>query len=179
MRQYLSSSGAALDRERLGWWGLMAFETRLFWDRVNYAWQDAVVEYNEEFQRSWLASLGLESGTWWHLLLLSLGLLTAGLATISLLLRRRGRESDPWRHAWRQLCQKLARAGHPPCRPAEGPLSYVKRVSPDNAPLLAMARLYAEGRYGASDGMEGSLHSFRSQAKAMAAKLSPSGTKRG
>lgn len=165
MRQYLSSSGAALDRERLGWWGLMAFETRLFWDRVNYAWQDAVVEYNQEFQRSWLASLGWESGTWWHLLLLSMGLLLTGLATISLLLRRRGRESDPWRHAWRQLCQKLARAGHPPCRPSEGPLGYVKRVSPENGSLLAMAHMYTEGRYGATDSSGDSLSAFLSLAK--------------
>ena len=165
MRQYLSSSGAALDRERLGWWGLMAFETRLFWDQVNYAWQDAVVEYNEEFQRSWLASLGLESGTWWHLLLLSLGVLIWGLVVITLFLRRHGRERDPWRYAWTQLCQKLARAGHPPCRPAEGPLGYVSRISPESGPLMEMAQMYAKGRYGAANSSGDSLNAFRSLAK--------------
>jgi hypothetical protein len=165
MRQYLSSSGAALDRERLGWWGLVTYETRLFWDQVNYAWQDAVVEYNEEFQRSWLASLGLESGTWWHLLLLSLGVLIWGLVVITLFLRRHGRERDPWRYAWTQLCQKLARAGHPPCRPAEGPLGYVSRISPESGPLMEMAQMYAKGRYGAANSSGDSLNAFRSLAK--------------
>ncbi|MFM2166437.1 MAG: hypothetical protein RIS79_808 [Verrucomicrobiota bacterium] len=148
MREYLSSSGAALERERLGWWGLMVFETRLFWDRVNYAWQDAIVEYNDELQRNWFASLGWHSGTWWQLLLISIGLLMAGLMVIALLLHRRESERDPWRRAWRQLCQKLARAGFPACRPSEGALGYVQRIAPGNHSLQNLARLYADGRYG-------------------------------
>ncbi|MFN7561162.1 MAG: transglutaminaseTgpA domain-containing protein [Prosthecobacter sp.] len=159
MRAYLSSDGAAMERERLGWWGLMVFETRLFWDRVNYAWQDAVVEYNQEFQRSWLASLGWESGTWWQLLLISLGCLMVGLVLINLLLRCRSRERDPWRGAWSQLCQQLARTGYPACRACEGPLGYVQRIAPDNRHLQALAHLYAEGRYGSGGA---TLADFRS-----------------
>lgn len=167
MREYLSSGGAALERERLGWWGLVVFETRLFWDRVNYAWQDAVVEYNQELQRSWFASLGWESGTWWQLLLLSVGFLAAGLAVIGLFLRRR-RETDPWRGAWRQLCRRLVKKGYPACRACEGPLSYIQRIAPENRSLLALARLYAEGRYGAGAVR---LADFQSALKASSAGL--------
>lgn len=148
MRGYLSSGGAALERGRLGWWGLLVFETRLFWDRLNYAWQDTVVEYNDDLQHSWLASLGWKDGAAWHLLLICLGFFMAGTTVISLLLRRRARAGDPWRRAWEKFCQKLAQQGFPPCRSSEGPLQYVKRIAPGDGSLHALALRYAEGRYG-------------------------------
>lgn len=148
MRGYLSSGGAAFERERLGWWGITVFETRLFWDRLNYAWQDTVVEYNDDLQRNWLASLGWEIGSTWHLLLICLGFFVTGLSLISLQLRRRGRPVDPWRRAWEKFCQKLAKKGFPRCRPSEGPLGYMKRIAPGDSSMQALALRYAEGRYG-------------------------------
>lgn len=162
MRGYLNLGGADIERQRLSWLGLALFETRLFWDRVNYAWQDAVVEYDDELQRGWFADLGWTSGTWWHLLLLSLAFLVIGLVVIAWVLRRQGMMQDPWLRAWQKLCQKLAQAGFPPRKPGEGPLAYMKRVFPDNAEMAELARLYAEGRYGTA---EGSVTNFRLRVK--------------
>lgn len=163
-RGYLDLDGAAIERQRLSWWGLAMFETRLLWDCVNYAWQDAVVEFNEDFQRDWLARLGFEDGRWWHLLVLSMLFLIIGLVLISIFLQRRRREADPWHRAWLKLCTKLAKAGHPPRHPGEGPLAYAQRLSPAHSPLHDLALLYAEGRYGA---FGASLPHFQKQAAAL------------
>ncbi|MFM7606602.1 MAG: transglutaminaseTgpA domain-containing protein [Prosthecobacter sp.] len=148
-RGYLDLDGAAIERQRLSWWGIALFESRLLWDQANYAWQDAVVEFNEDFQHEWLSRLGFENSRWWHLLTFSILFVLLGLALISLLLQRRPFGGDPWHHAWLKLCAKLAKAGHSARHPAEGPLAYAQRVAPVCSPLHDLALLYAEGRYGA------------------------------
>lgn len=160
-RGYLDLDGAAIERQRLSWWGLALFESRLLWDQVNYAWQDAVVEFNEDFQHEWLSRLGFENSRWWHLLTFSILFVILGLVLISLRLQRRPFTRDLWHRTWLKLCAKLAKAGHPPRHCSEGPLAYAQRVSPEHSMLHDLALLYAEGRYGAC---AASLHSFQKRA---------------
>jgi hypothetical protein len=157
-RTYLNSSAGGAALADMSAWSRALFETRLLWDRVNFAWQESVVEYNQESQENWLARAGI---AWqpWHLIGFSLAVLLGTLFGIYRWLRRGARPRDPWARAWQKLCDKLRLAGHSPRHPGEGPLHYAARVRSTKLDITPLAQLYAEGRYGAEGG---DLRAFRS-----------------
>ena len=160
MRIFLASGGATVAERDLTWWSRGIFNARVLWDRLNYAWQDRVVEFDEDLQSNWIAQLGWITGRWWHLLAISVAILGTGLLIITLWLRRRARHPDPWARAWLRLCQKIVRAGYAPRRASEGPLAYIHRVAGDNPELTQLAETYATARYGAR---RSSTHEFQTR----------------
>ncbi|MBK8091809.1 MAG: DUF3488 domain-containing protein [Verrucomicrobiaceae bacterium] len=157
LRGYLTSGAGSGAMADMGTWDMMVFETRLFWDRLNFAWQESVVEYDEESQQSWLASLAwlIGGGRWWrpwHLLGISFVLLSIALLLIYRWLSRRAAPADPWARAWLKLCEKLRRAGFPARHPGEGPLHYAQRIRTPQMDITPLAENYATGRYGAAGG---------------------------
>lgn len=149
MRVFLASGGSTIAERDLSWWSRGIFNARVLWDRLNYAWQDRIVEFDEDLQSNWLAQLGWITSKWWHLLAISIAILGTGLLTIMLWLRRRARHPDPWAHAWHLLCQKLARAGYAQRHASEGPLAYIRRIASGDPELNQLVETYAAARYGA------------------------------
>jgi uncharacterized protein (DUF58 family) len=154
-RTYLNSGAGSGVLADMGLWRRAVFETRLVWDRLNFAWQESVVEYNQESQEGWLSRLGI---AWrpWHLLLLSALVLLSALYAIYRWLRRKRRVRDPWLRAWQLLGEKLHRAGFAARHAGEGPLDYARRISTPQMDIRALAETYAQGRYGA-DGADASV----------------------
>lgn len=149
LESYLLGDVEALERFRSSYWGRGLQQFRLFWDHLNFQWYNTVVSFDEEAQLEWLSWLGLSSLPRRELLLgLSLGGLALGLLGLHFWLRRPGRDPDPWAQAWREFCGRLERQGLPPRRAGEGPLAYAERAAPGHPQILALARCYAEGRYG-------------------------------
>lgn len=151
LRSWLAGGAEAAERQRRSLWGRVTQRMRLLWDSLSYAWQDRVIDYNQETQRGLLERLGLVQSR--------LSLLVASIAAVFLVaafvtwwLRRPARHADPWMRVWQRVCQKLAKAGVRPRLAHEGPLAYAERVSalrPDLAPQIKpLAELYASGRYG-------------------------------
>ncbi len=131
---------------------------RLWWDSVNYDWQNQVIDYNQETQRSLLERLGLRQSKLVLLIPSAAFVLLAG-ALVTLWLRRPARHADPWMRLWQRACRRVNRAGVPAWMPHEGPLTFARRVTearPDLAPQFEpLATQYISGRYGASrDGLE-------------------------
>ncbi|MBE7498545.1 MAG: DUF3488 domain-containing protein [Verrucomicrobiaceae bacterium] len=147
-RRIIEAQASRAARE-FGFLGEMVFQVRVMWDRLSYAWEDRVVDFDREEQSDWLASLGWRSGTWWHLLGVSAGVVALGLLAVWAWLRRRAVPDDPWARAWQRLCRKLLRAGFPARRPCEGPLAYVERLRTGSAEIEALVQDYVAGRYGA------------------------------
>ena len=143
----------ALSRLDLGW--LQA--ARMRWDLVNNRWNQWVLGYGQEGQRSLLAGLHPWLARWEGMitaLASGIVLLLAGLAAWSL---RHGlrRDRDPALAAYRRFCTRLARRGL--ARAAhEGPQDYAARVlraRPDLAPaVMAITRDYIDLRYGRTPG---------------------------
>ncbi len=143
----------ALSRLDLGW--LQA--ARMRWDLVNNRWNQWVLGYGQDGQRSLLAGLHPWLARWEGMikaLASGIALLLAGLAAWSL---RHGlrRDRDPALAAYRRFCTRLARRGL--ARAAhEGPQDYAARVlraRPDLAPaVMAITRDYIDLRYGRTPG---------------------------
>jgi len=148
IRDYIAGGSAERDRQLATWWGYLTHQSRVIWDRLNYAWQDRVVEFDQDSQRSWLSRLNLSRITTAHLLIISGSVLTLAAFLISLWHRRRTQHADPWSRAWQHLCQKLAKSGHPARLPSEGPLAYIQRIGTTDPVLHCLAQIYANGRYG-------------------------------
>ena len=161
LRWFFSGGAAEMERQRRSLWGRFAQSTRLLWDGISYAWQNQIIDYNQESQRGLLLLLGLQQN---QLLLLVPSALAVMLAAgiMTWWLRRPARHADPWARSWLKLCQKLATSGLPQRPLHEGPMAYAERVSAARPELAddmqQLAALYAQGRYGnAPDG----LHAFK------------------
>ncbi|MBB6091434.1 transglutaminase-like putative cysteine protease [Povalibacter uvarum] len=126
---------------------------RLAWDAANTFWNDQIVEFGEQQQRSLLDDLGFENADWEALgtaLVISLigffAVLTSWLAW-----QYRSRQRDPVAQAYDQLCRRLA-GRQLPRAAYEGPNDYLARVTaarPDLRDGLAEIRaLYLSLRYG-------------------------------
>lgn len=122
-------------------------------DAITNAWNQWVLSYNAQRQRSLLQGLGLDAPDWQSLSLMLVGAASlVGLVIGALLLyagRRVGR--DPASAAWERLSLQLARLGLAR-EPGEGPRDYARRVAacrPALAqPMTTIARHYIALRYG-------------------------------
>jgi protein-glutamine gamma-glutamyltransferase len=128
-------------------------QMRNAWDAVNTYWNDNIVEFGQDQQRSLLSRLGIEDADWQDLGIGLVATLIAFFASVSLYLaiRYRPPRRDPLVETYEQLCrrfarQNLARSAH------EGPSDYLLRVAtarPDLAALLnEFRRVYVNQRYG-------------------------------
>jgi transglutaminase-like putative cysteine protease len=126
---------------------------RLTWDSMANSWNQWVLGYTPERQRALLSRAGLEDATWRTLaglLLAATGLIVLVLALVTLR-RLRVRVHDPVSRAYAAFCAKLARRGLARA-PAEGPLTYGRRIArarPDlDAAVREFVALYVALRYG-------------------------------
>jgi transglutaminase-like putative cysteine protease/uncharacterized protein (DUF58 family) len=166
LASYLLGDEAALERFRSSFWGRGLQQFRLFWDHLNFQWYNTVVSFDEEAQFEWLSWLGLTGGLSREVLLgACLGGLVLALLALHLWLRRAVSPPDPWARAWRAFCRRLEQQGLSPRQAGEGPLAYVGRVAPGHPQVLALARRYAEARYGP---VPTDLREFRRELRALA-----------
>ncbi len=128
-------------------------QARLTWDSMSNSWNQRVLGYNPERQRSLLSRVGIDDATWRTLtvvLVAVTGIIMLALALITLR-RLRTAVRDPVKLVYNRFCSKLGRKGLPRA-PAEGPLDYAARLSrqrPDLAPgVAAITQLYVALRYG-------------------------------
>lgn len=128
-------------------------QMRLAWDALNTFWNDQIVEFGQQQQRSLLQWLGIENADWEALgttLVVSLAaffmLLTGWLAW-----QYRPKHREPVAQAYAQLCRRLA-ARQLSRVPSEGPNDYLIRVAarrPDlKGQLDEIRSLYISLRYG-------------------------------
>lgn len=140
---------ALIDADRLG----VLANLRYAWHALNSQWDEWVVGYNLERQRSFFSSLGQPSVDWQTLgfWLMAAIFVVGGAVTIGLLVHDRPPRREPSLVAWDRFCTKLASAGLSRA-PHEGPLDFLERVR-NSRPAIAPAaeeitRRYVEARYG-------------------------------
>ena len=133
-----------------GWLGMVQ-QGRLLADSVQAAWQQWVLDYSDEDQRSLMQRLGL--GDFGEIGLALLMVSSAGLvlALVVVGLTRGSRERlSATEVCYRRFCRRLERRGLPR-RASEGPLDYGRRLvsaRPDLAPQVThFLALYARARY--------------------------------
>jgi len=128
-------------------------QMRNAWDALNTYWNDNVIGFGQEQQRSLLAALGIKDPDWRQL---GIGLVIAVIAffaclSLYLAMRYRPPRRDPLVQTYEQLCKRFAKRALP--RAAyEGPNDYLSRLAaqrPDLARELDEVRqLYVSLRYG-------------------------------
>ena len=127
---------------------------RQTWDYMANTWNQWVLGYSPERQRSLLSNVGVDNATWEKLATILFGLAGVIVAMLTALALRqvRARVRDPVKIAYLRFCNKLRRKGLPR-EPAEGPVDYARRVGqarPELAPTVAaITRLYVALRYSA------------------------------
>ncbi|MFN0079587.1 MAG: transglutaminaseTgpA domain-containing protein [Prosthecobacter sp.] len=175
LRALLAGGAEEAERQRNSLLGRSLQRMRLWWDSVNYAWQNQVIDYNQETQRGLLERVGLRQSK--LVLLIPSGVaVLLGVLPVIWWLRRPARHADPWMRAWQHVCQRLAKAGLPARAANEGPLAYAQRVAVSRPDLASrfkpLAEMYALGRYG-------SAHETLDEFKTTLARFKPkrSGTK--
>lgn len=114
-------------------------QMRQAWDAMQNAWNEWILDYDLDRQRSLLEKLGFEKPDWKSLVAvlavaLSLALFFLGLATARGFRRRKMHPADK---SWRLFCRRLAGKGLAR-KSAEGPLNFARRVI-DSRPDLAAA----------------------------------------
>jgi len=126
---------------------------RLNWDAVNNQWNQWVLGYNVERQKSLLSGLGMPDVSWQNMAMTLFWSSAAVVLAIALsMLYTRGKQhKDSALSAYKVFCAKLARRGV--CRePSEGPLDFARRAMsalPESAGKIQLiASLYANTRYG-------------------------------
>ncbi|MFO1205227.1 MAG: DUF3488 and transglutaminase-like domain-containing protein [Burkholderiales bacterium] len=138
-----------LAREDIAWLRQALYR----WDALANAWNQWVLGYNPERQRSILARVGFDDATWrtMAMVLLVLSGLVLVALTALLFLNLRAQRDDPVQRAWLRFCEKLARRGAAR-HPSEGPVDYWQRVARDfpqvATDVQAIGELYVRLRYG-------------------------------
>jgi hypothetical protein len=128
-------------------------QARLTWDYMASTWNQWVLGYTPERQRSLLANAGVDDATWEKLtaILLVLAGIIVAMLTVLALRQLKSRVRDPVNMAYLRFCDKLRRKGLMRW-PAEGPVDYARRVErlrPDLTSAVAtITRLYVALRYG-------------------------------
>jgi len=126
---------------------------QLAWDALNAAWQERVVEFDDDMQRSLFERLGFKDVDW---RILGIGMaVTLGAFFVALTgwlaWRFRPPAQDPVATVYALLCRKL-KGGNLERRPHEGPIDYLSRVAaarPELKEQLEELRsLYVSLRYG-------------------------------
>ena len=124
---------------------------QLRWDAVANGWNQWVLGYNDERQRSLLRGFGFDGGDYRHLaaaMVTLMGLMMLGYLGWALRRRRRGDALD---RQWQRFCGRLSRAG---TRRADwqGPLDFAEQAAGRHPQLADDIRWiggrYAELRYG-------------------------------
>ena len=123
----------------------------LSWDAVNAAWNQWVLGFGPEVQRSLLQSLGLTKPSWPDLVAAMMTSCVVFLAALAFMLGRAGlRPVDPVLRQYRRFCNRLANICRGP-QPAEGPSDFARAVigvRPDLAgDIVAINALYLQLRY--------------------------------
>ena len=125
---------------------------RYAWQMMNSQWNEWVVGYNFDRQRSFFSSLGFRDIDWRTLgfWLMVATFVVGGAVSLGLLVRDRPRPIEPALAAWNRFCAKLAAAGVARA-PHEGPLDFLARVKSIRpqcaAPAEDITRRYVEARY--------------------------------
>lgn len=146
-------------------------QIRFTWDALNNQWNQWVIGYNTERQRSFLNQLGLDNTDWRSIgIWLLIGCFTVGGAVaLFLLARTRARRPDPEVAAYRIFVAQLHKTGIDRA-PHEGPLDFLARTMqerPDLAPAAQrITQLYVDLRYAEEDDRKRKLHELRSLARA-------------
>lgn len=109
------------------------------WDAITNGWNQWVMNYTPDKQKSFLRSLGFDNADWrtMAMLLLVCGSVALGAVTLPLLLHRQKR--DPLDVLYRALCQRMAQRGLPRA-PHEGPRAYRRRLIDADSPLTPQAK---------------------------------------
>ncbi|WP_395748222.1 transglutaminaseTgpA domain-containing protein [Prosthecobacter sp.] len=153
LRSFLAGGAEEAERQRRTLWGRTLQRLHLWWDSVNYGWQNQVIDYNQESQRGLLERVGLKQSKL-VLLIPSAAFVMLGALLITLWLRRPARHADPWMRAWQRACSRVGKAGVHALLPNEGPLAFAQRVAlsrPDLSDQFApLADMYVAGRYGST-----------------------------
>jgi len=122
-------------------------------DAVTNAWNQWVLSYNAQRQRSLLQGIGLDAPDWQTLSLLMVGATSLAALLIGALLLRPGRSGrrDADAMLWDRLSHRLARVGIGRA-PGEGPRDYARRIGAARPALAeAVSRIaqdYVDLRYG-------------------------------
>jgi transglutaminase-like putative cysteine protease len=130
-------------------------QLRNVWDAANTFWNDQVVKFGQQQQRSLLSLIGIENADWQELGIGIASVLIGFFASLSLYLALRYRppRRDPLVQAYDQLCRRFARRNLARAQ-YEGPNDYLIRVAtarPELAAQLEEVRgLYLSLRYGPS-----------------------------
>lgn len=128
-------------------------QVRNVWDALNTFWNDNIVEFGQQHQRSLLERLGIDDPDWRQL---GIGLLIAFIAFFAALsaylaIRYRPPPRDPLVATYERLCKRFAK--HSLARaPHEGPNDYLLRLARARPALAAQLDeirvLYSSLRYG-------------------------------
>jgi transglutaminase-like putative cysteine protease len=135
---------------------LLMRQLRLGWDSLANGWNQWVLGYTLERQRSLLTRVGLDDATWRTLAVLLLAATGAVILVVAFFTLRRlkVRVDDPVLRTYLAFCRKLAAKGLAR-EPAEGPLAYAQRVArsrPDlGAPVGDFVTLYVDLRYAGAE----------------------------
>ncbi len=143
-----------LARSQFSWLHGMRYR----WDALANTWNQWVIGYNPQHQRSLLASLGLYAAGWQQTTALFTALCGVLLLGFTAWALRNRQPLDPAAAAWQRLSAKLTRRGLAR-QPWEGPTTYAERIAatlddnPEEAALAAevcdIAALYENLRYAA------------------------------
>jgi transglutaminase-like putative cysteine protease len=128
---------------------------RFRWDAINNSWNQWVLNYTPERQKSLLRSLGFDNINWqtMTLLMCAIGAIVMLVIAVPLLADRR--KIDPVDAVYAAFCRQMARRGHP--RHAhEGPRGYARRLIGGDVALTQEKKhalrnflaLYEQSRYG-------------------------------
>lgn len=168
----------AIPRRSLG--GLISYtpgkdswlnSARLKWSAVTNSWNQLVLNYSSDRQKSLLRDFGFPDADWGTLtiLLFVFGGGIMGLAAVWLFSTHQ--RADPVRALYRNLCQKLATVGITRAE-YEGPRSFAARIAETNslqparkASVLKFLELYESNLYAAPNGRK--PHETLSQLKAL------------
>ena len=139
------------DPRRLSW--ISAVGLRL--DAFSNGWNQWVLNYTPERQKSLIESLGIDGVDWPTLTILTICVGGGVMLIIAMALLWKRTPLDPVEALYRQLCAHMARRGVPRA-PHEGPRAYGRRLSAPGSPLSAASQraatrfmaLYEAARYG-------------------------------
>ena len=112
---------------------------RLNWAAMNNAWNQWVLNYSPEKQKSFIQSLGFDDVDWKTLIGLMTVLGVAVTAVIAIPLVAQKQKADPVQTLYHALCRQLAGFGYPRA-PHEGPRSYAQRLAAASSSLSAQRK---------------------------------------
>ena len=136
---------------------------RLGWDAANNSWNQWVLGFSHDRQRSLWQRLGFDPSTRQGALRLA-ALLAAGLALVLgmvfwFMLRSRARELDRAAQLYDRFCRRMQRAGLPRGA-AEGPVDYAARIARERPELGPDARRVVDAYVDLRYGTQGDLDAF-------------------